>query len=246
MNEFKQWGTGYSGCDGGDMGGPDTPAVWVCGIEWGGGDTAESLATALGEDVSVPPEGYSHWADNIAYIFNWQIMKLLNAIGGGRVADYKAYAEKEQPFIIGSEGYFKLNLYPIGFKNTSLANWKTEFTEITGFGDKTEYLGWCVENRFPRLREWAKQHQPKLILCLGKTYLEDFGAAFHCHEAAFAHEVIDDRDLYWAVNSEGTLVVVLPFMVNRYGLVKNVSIQKFGERISELLTNPSPRMSSAS
>ncbi len=34
---FKEWCPGYSGCDGGDIGNEDNPSVWVCGIEWGGG-----------------------------------------------------------------------------------------------------------------------------------------------------------------------------------------------------------------
>ena len=42
---------------------------------------------------------------------------------------------------------------------------------------------------------------------------------------------IDGRDVNWTVNSEGVLVVVLPFMVNRNGLIRNASIQKVGEFI---------------
>jgi hypothetical protein len=37
------------------------------------------------------------------------------------------------------------------------------------------------------------------------------------------------------LNDNGTLVVNIPFMVNRYGLIKNVSIEKFGNRIKELI-----------
>ena len=58
----------------------------------------------------------------------------------------------------------------------------------------------------------------------------------HCSwwENNFEKEFIDDRELSWGVNSEGTLVIVLPFMINRNGLVKNTSIQKVGERISQI------------
>ena len=46
---------------------------------------------------------------------------------------------------------------------------------------------------------------------------------------------IDGRDLWWSLNAEGTLVAIIPFMVNRHGLIKNDSIQKFGERIAQLM-----------
>ena len=81
-------------------------------------------------------------------------------------------------------------------------------------------------------------YSPKLIVCVGKSYLSGFSLAFSDDESAFKTEIIDDRELNWAVNKNGTIIVVLPFLGGRYGLVKNVSIQKFGDRIRELLQNP--------
>ncbi|WP_206780960.1 hypothetical protein, partial [Ectopseudomonas oleovorans] len=72
-------------------------------------------------------------------------------------------------------------------------------------------------------------------------HIHDFKSAFDDAESDLTHEVIDDRDLFWGINREGSVVVVIPFMVNPNGLVKNVSIQKFGERISQLLTSQSTR-----
>ncbi|WP_260951748.1 hypothetical protein [Campylobacter sp. RM16187] len=34
---FKKWALGFSGCDGGDIGSPENPSAWLCGIEWGEG-----------------------------------------------------------------------------------------------------------------------------------------------------------------------------------------------------------------
>jgi hypothetical protein len=48
-------------------------------------------------------------------------------------------------------------------------------------------------------------------------------------------ELIDEKQLKYFLNDNGTLVVNIPFMVNRYGLIKNVSIEKFGNRIKELI-----------
>ena len=233
--DFDNWGKNYSGCDGGDLGSPDKPSTWVCGIEWGG-HTAEMLEACMREDVSSPPSGYEEWKDNLAFIYNWQVMKLLSAINGGLTTDYKAYAESIQPFVQGRRGYFKMNLYPIAFRDTSHHRWHEKFSELTGLDEKQEYIVWCTENRFPCIRKWAEKSKPKLIVCLGKTYINDFKSAFLELDTEIDHEVIDERDLYWARNRDGTLVVILPFMVNRNGLVKNESIQKFGTRISELLS----------
>lgn len=236
FERFKKWGLGYSGCDGGDMGSPERRSIWVCGIEWGGGHTPEELNKNIDDDVETPPVGYDDWTENTAYIFNWQVMKLLSAINGEPASKYKHFSEANQPFVKGHHGYFKMNVYPIGFKDTSHDRWHTKFASITGFDQKSEYLKWCAENRLPRIRQWASKCKPRLVICLGKTYKDHFGAAFLDGQVDFHVESIDDRELAWSFNSDGTLVTVLPFMVNRNGLVKNVSIQKFGNRIAQLLT----------
>jgi len=161
-------------------------------------------------------------------------MKLLSAMSGGLVSDYKKFAEKEMPFVKGERGYYKLNLYPIAFKNTNMSLWRSEFSELTGFSEKRQYLAWNKENRFPTMRQYASKHQPKTIICLGKNYKEDFISAFSESSNEVTTEIIDDRELTWTTNVEGTVIFILPFMVNRYGLVKNLSIQKFGERMSEI------------
>lgn len=239
-NNFKKWSLEFSGCDGGDIGSPDRRSIWVCGIEWGGGHTTESLRGNINEDFSSPPTGYDDWRCNTTYIFNWQVLKLLAAIQGDDVSSYKTFAERVQPFSIGTQGYFKMNLYPISFKDTNEDRWQGNFSELTGFKSKQDYLSWCREFRLPKMRAWTQQANPALVVCLGKTYLSDFKSAFLDDDVTMLHEVIDDRDLYWAINKEGVLVVVIPFMVNRNGLVKNTSIQKFGFRISNLLAESLP------
>ena len=131
-------------------------------------------------------------------------------------------------------GYFKMNLFPIAFRNTSPQHWCEAFSGITGLGGREDYLKWCCENRLPNLKTWRETYFPEVIVCIGKTYLRYFAASFLDMERDVEHEVIEDRELSWAINSQGTLVVILPFMLNRYGLVKNNTIQKFGGRIAEL------------
>ena len=235
-DKFKKWALGYSGCDGGDPGSQDRRAIWVCGIEWGGGHSADELAQIVETNVETPPVGYEDWKHNLAFRFNWQAMKLLCAIHGGKVSDYKKFAEDIKPFTVGSSGYFKTNLYPIAFKNTNQIHWTTEFSGVTGFQNKADYVNWCKDKRFPQMRQWASEHKPKLIICLGKSYGPDFGKAFMDEGSSLQTKTIDDRSLSWGLNNDGTHVVILPFMIGRYGLQRNVSIQQFGERISGILS----------
>jgi hypothetical protein len=238
-NLFKEWCASYSGCDGGDMGSPENPSIWVCGIEWGGGHTPESLLSDITKDVRTPPQGYDNWQDNLSYIFNWQTIKLLSAIDGGHVRDYKEFAERVMPFVQGGSGYFKMNLHPIGFKDTSHGRWSEEFSGITGFPTKSDYIAWSKDYRLPQMRKWAENSKPKLILCLGKTYCEQFKKAFLDDDSIVNSEIIENKEMSWGENLHGSLVVVIPFMVNRNGLTRNVAIQSFGERIKNLLTQQS-------
>lgn len=240
--KFSSWATGFSGCDGGDIGSPQNKSIWFCGIEWGGGhpsDENELRNTIFSEKVEFPSEGYADWKENLSYRYNWQALKLLTSISGGSVSAYKEFAEINRPFIKGAKGYFKANLYPLAFKNTSHELWKVGFAKATGFNKKQDYQEWISKNRFPVMRTWVETYCPKLIICVGKSYLAEYALAFADAGLAFNFEAIDDRELNWAINKNGTIIVVIPFMINRNGLTKNVSIQKFGNRIRELLVGRS-------
>ena len=241
--KFGEWALGFSGCDGGDIGTPASPSTWFCGIEWGGGhppDEQELRDAVFTGDVAQPTGGYQSdengpgWRNNLNYIFNWQAMKLLAAINGSSVSTYKEFAEAKRPFTKGEQGYFKLNLFPLSFRNTSHELWEAAFARATGLEKKSDYLDWIRANRFPIMKSWVEKYSPTLIICVGITFLSDYKTAFVDEGLELNCKLIDDKQLHWAFNRNGTLVVVIPFMVNRYGLTKNVSIQKFGNEIRVL------------
>lgn len=250
---FSSWATGFSGCDGGDIGSKENPSIWFCGIEWAGGhqNDKEKLLEMFSQPVVAPPEGYGQWRDdrgvlqpawkaNLAYRFNWQAVKLLSAFNGGFVKNYKRFAEEEKPFTEGGSGYFKLNLYPLAFKSTSHALWGESFAHATGFEHKKDYIDWIRKNRFPVMRDWARRHKPKAVVCTGITYANDFCSAFAEDPEKIKKEVIENRELQWLVNDDGCFVFVIPFMGNPYGLTKNVAIQAFGERMRAIVESASP------
>ena len=233
--QFQLWASGFAGCDGGDPGTPEKKSIWVCAIEHGGGHTLDSLAESIKEATDSPFKGFKDNLPNTVYPFNRQVSKMLTGLAGRPVSDYKSFVAETNPFCEGSAGYLKLNLFPVAFRNINHAHWVSEFAAATGFDTKQEYLDWCKQNRLPKFRELAAVAKPKLILCVGKTFLQDFAIAFHDKSAEFNHEQIADRDLYWARNEEGTLIVNVPFLLNRWGLVKHTSIASFTARIRELM-----------
>jgi hypothetical protein len=238
FEKWAKWAKGFAGCSGGDMGSPDNRTIWVCGIEWGAAPNADELKNYLQCDVSQPPEGdeYTdeHLKDYWRSTYNQNTQKILSAINGGKTIHQKEFYESVRPFTKGSKGYFKLNFLPISFPSVNAA-WLEEFKEITGFGSKDEYIKWCRENRAPQMRAWARTARPRMILCSGKMLQEEFKKAFHDEDNAFKNEPIAGRDLWWSVNAEGTLVVIIPFLAGRYGVSGNDRIQQFGEKIAQLM-----------
>lgn len=236
--EFARWVASFSGFDGGDIGSPSSPSVWVCGIEWAGDQISyEWLKKELQAGaVSSPPAGYEKPEDNLDYVYNRNAMKLLAAIDGLPASDYEKFALNEKPFVEGGKGYFKLNLYPLPFKDTSPERWAIWLHELTGISEKHEYLDLCRTHRFPFLREIKKAHKPKLVICFGKSYKDDFISAFGGDEETVHEETIETRDLYWFSSDEG-IVAICPFPTSQYGLNSDELLEAFGKRIRELVDN---------
>lgn len=233
-DNFTKWVSSFSGFDGGDIGSPSSPSIWVCGIEWGGDVSYEWLREELdhGQELS-PPPGYEEPEHNLGYVYNRNTAKLLAAINGLTAADYEHFALQEKPFTTGQNGYFKLNLYPLPFKNTSPDRWAIWLHELTDISSKDEYMDICRKYRFPFLRELKQKHKPKLVICFGKNYKNDFSSALGGDGIDIKEETIGDRNLYWFSSDEG-IIAICPFPTSQYGLNSNELIDSFGKRIKDL------------
>lgn len=236
MNNQHDWLCGFSGCDGGEIGSPENPSIWVCGIEWAGEHKVEDLKRDVVTKLATASAGYEKWEDLVCFPYGIITSKLLAAVNGFNVEEYRQFAEQHQPFVIGSPSrYFQLNLFPIGFKNTSPELWKKEYSEVTGFEDKREYERYCRKHRFNTMNKWVETFQPKLIICFGKSFEDDFNLAFSDGYKSFKEESIEHAVLKWKQNENGTTVAVLPFPNSPTGLKHNSSIQLLGKRLSELM-----------
>lgn len=234
--DFERWALNYAGCDGGDPGTAESPSTWVCGIEWGGHHSMEDLILHLASDVSPPCAGYDDWHLNLSYPFNRQLMKLFAVMEGWKLEDYSRFAELSRPFVAGSRGYFKTNLFPIAFAKTHPSLWNRDIAEVTGFPTKNDYVEWCRSHRFPAMRRWVQAARPRLVVCLGKTYRADFASAFLDPEGSYTVTQMDGHEIAHGLNADGSLVVSLPFMLNPHGLTRNTSIEAVGHHIAKLLS----------
>jgi len=241
MNKnIRDWACSLSGCDGGNVGAD----IWLCGIEWGGGNLDNYYEKNLPHEISqgevVSNLDKYNWKDSITYPYGLNFAKLYSAIKGRKVEDYKK-VEK-----LSGEELFKLNLYPIAFNSTDHNLWhKNKLDEITGFENKYLFNTWCFFNRFPAFSSLRKKHKPKLIIGTGVDYLRDFLMFFGGIEnidKLSSDKIIPksesnkyDRTFYWVNLDTNTLLVIIPFFSGRYGLNSNYLLQEMGTRIGKLL-----------
>jgi hypothetical protein len=233
--KFEKWGKGFSGCDGGNLQG----SVWFCGIEWGTGKD-HPLETELNLSVSEPLQIYET-ADDIfmdrasgrRYPLGVKLTKLIAAMRGRSVSEYRSVAY-ENPFLFHRRSdYFKMNLYPVAFRNVDAKLWVDQYQRLTGLATRDQYLQWCRKHRFPQMQSWVNRGQPKLVVGIGTTFSDDFFAAFGA-TGRRNHERVNDANLVWSnTNSGNTRIAVIPFLGYQKGsLNSDRLLQSFAERLA--------------
>jgi hypothetical protein len=230
---FGKWARGFSGCDGGNPFGD----IWLCGIEYAGGEDEQSIRQHLTQDVSNPPPPREDHASYLESRYNKSALKMLCALAGESVGCYKEFFRANDVFGEKSR-YFKLNLYPIGFKNISGSQWEVWHPRLTGFQNKKDYLIWCQKERFPEMKGWARKYSPKLIVCTGTTYTDEFFDAFcDCTDTEIqdAQGIPGNPIRYTLANARRTLVAVTYFLGGANGLNSKEKLSATGQRLAHLL-----------
>lgn len=247
-DKFNEWAKSLSGCDGGN----EDAKVWISGIEWGYGkgksqsEEDYQKSTLNYYKVTLPDEiskgKFSHgtnydWMQHITYPFGVSVAKLYAGINGIQISNYKKYVKD----LNGSE-LFKMNLYPIAFRNINASLWDTYgLKSITGFDSKETYRLWCFLNRFPAISEYVNQKSPDLIICIGLSFLYDFFLCFagsnsniNIFEEKIFPNSSDERRYYWALSSnKKTLIFVIPFFSSQSGLNSDKLLEEMAKIISE-------------
>lgn len=225
----------FDGCDSSEPGSPAEPSIWLFGIEpgWSKRDQEAESAQVSDHDDSYSIERQMKWP------FNRNAFKLLAAMhGDGHSArTYRDFAARFQPFVRGSKGYFKGNLYP--YPCNSVDHWHEYAAVESGFQDKASYVQWCQEFRLPAVKKWVDEYQPTVFIGVGLSNSSNFA------QAVFGKDVILDEKQF-AVNGHGkrilyknlnekTLVVLPHLSGSRNGLNSFDAIQIAGEFINKLI-----------
>jgi hypothetical protein len=214
----------FAGCDGGDLGTPDNPSIWLFGIEpgWSKRDAARE-ASAVNE-VDPRFERYEIGLQ-LEWPFNRNAFKLLAALDGRDPSTYREFAIERRPFEAGSRGYFKGNLSPIPFRRAS--EWDDDARQKTGFKDRASYDAWMIETRLPVIAKWIIKFKPSLFIGVGLSRADLFARAAGAgtlHSRVFEVNGHKKR-VHWSTDGHANLLVVPHLSGGANGLNSDASVR---------------------
>jgi len=218
----------FIGCDGGDVGSPAHPSIWLVGIEHG---TFNSIHDSPDSGQECQDEDYSVKIQ-LGWPYNRNAFKLLAALEGQAIDSYREFAMSRRIFEKGSEGYFKGNLYPYASRRVS--EWSDAAQRSTGM-DKRDFQIHCERQWFPVIRSWVERYRPRLVIGVGNSFKRQFSQAILGQALSFETEKFSvnghGKRLNFATH-DGTLLAVVPHISgSSMGLNSDVSLQEAGARI---------------
>jgi len=173
---FAEWAKNISGMVGGNPNGD----IWFCGIEFGGDEKERNFDNPIYDDNKGV---FPYWDDNLKEIYPeypkwqyWQKQAKIVCYIKDPIANWRKYLRVD--FLSSNGDTFSMNLFPINFQNTSHEIWSKQEYLDTGFPTKTEYIAWCIQNRFPSLKELVYKYSPKVLICTGSSFRKEFLLAF--------------------------------------------------------------------
>lgn len=234
--QLKNYINSYSGIDGGNR----KSRIWFCGIEYGG--AAEKLD---GNICAYTLDQVKGWDDDFKNLNTWKnerrkwtfnrtIAKIMaTMIYGAKAANTKecweTYYDKQLFAPCGNE--FKLNLFPLAFRNTS------EWVKSTScFQKKDHYYDFCRKGRFDLLRKLRSDLNPQIVVCFGLRCKSDFEKAFGFSESIECHFSVakNERRRYFSSENGDSRLLILPFPNRRYGLNSWEAVEKASKLILNL------------
>ncbi len=231
--KFSDWANSFAGCDGGNIRG----RIWFCGIEFGGKE--DFNLEKVNEPIHYSEDQLNEW---FKVQYDQKTLKLYASILGEGIDEdkYKEVAIQRKAFDKDSD-VFKMNLYPLAFKDTSDDLWNKDFYNATGIPTKEIYRAYCQIYRFKTINSWVIKNKDtlKLIICTGLSYTKDFIMAFEgmegVHREPKEKMVMDKSMKYKVINGDRTLLVIIPFLGwRKYDLYSNELIKEFGKEINNL------------
>ncbi len=223
----------FDGCEGGDAGNPKFPSIWLFGIEPGYSKRDDERYKAFGNPCD---SGYQI-TTQLEMPYNRNAFKLLSIIHDYPLAQYRKFAEEHQPFVKGCQGFFKGNLYP--YACNKLEKWPEDAAKETGFDNKAEYQNWCQEKRWPAIKGWIDEYQPKIFIGVGNMFRDEFslavfGRIVELSQTSFT--INGHAKNIFCANVNGRKLAVVPHLSGgRNGLNSHKSIEQAGAIIKDLM-----------
>lgn len=224
-------GDPFEGGDGGDVGSPESPSIWLFGQEHGDAINIaeEAVASRSEREYSIDKQ--------LRYPFNRNAFKLFAAIHGEPVERYEQFARLHQPWVPGAKGYFKGNLYP--YPCRSLSTWSEQAIKETGFERKEDFVKWCNEHRLPAIADAVRLYRPKLFIGIGSDMAREFSLAYFGADlpletyqfAVNGHT----KKLRYATHNSGRLVVLPHISSGSNGINSDEALQIAGSFIAGLM-----------
>ena len=220
----------FAGCDA--WAPPEKGSIWLFGIEHGWPKNAEDInnqRNAEGDTYSIKTQR--------KYPYNRNAFKLLTVIAGRPISEWIDYAEEKQPFVKGSKGFFKGNLFVYPCYKTGA--WTDAAIRETGFSDKKEYQKWCREKRLPVIHDWINKYAPSIFIGVGNQNFDDFSLACFgkLKEPQEKEKSFNGytKRLYCAQEINRKLVVVPHLSGGKNGLNSNASLEWAGKFIRDFI-----------
>lgn len=145
---------------------------------------------------------------------------------------YRAHMESE---LYAEDGdSFKLNLFPLPSPSVTSSAWGAAYRSHGRLGNKAAYYEHCRKVRCPTLRELRHRYRPRVIVGTGKTFRDDFAAAFGFEGEPRQIDISSPNGATRTLSrysDQGTLLYVTPFFGGRYGLNSNALLVELARTI---------------
>lgn len=256
-NHFRQLALSFYGSDGGNL----DSEIWFCGLEWGGSldwksDTTEKVIDPIGEEsgylvTSSTKHDYrqniswSHgFSDAVKNGVNQKICWFLNYYYNLEPVDTYRYDQ----FVVAHEicfnrpkgKGFKMNLFPLNAVSHDV-DWCDDCTQFTGFNNRSSYEIWCMIHHGIYYQTLLKRHQPKIVLCLGKSHAAKYYRFWDAELVDKTERNLGDVTIeFCQIPETESYLIVVPFFGGTYGINSGEKMRDLVELVHNILGTTMP------
>ena len=130
-------------------------------------------------------------------------------------------------------------MYPYACNNTQ--EWPAEAASETGLSSKAEYQKWCHDYRWPAIKKWIDEYQPKLFIGVGNSFRTDFSKAVFGKEVEMKPVSFSVnnyvKNIFLAQNGWRKLAVIPHLSGGPNGLNSDQALAQAGQAIGDFMRN---------